>query len=272
MMGGGEVPYEEQYLTFEALEAGTFTLTIPSGLSTTQLRSVSYSLDNGETWTTTNNVANTEVVITTPTIQRGGKVLWRGNGEKMGVNTSTYSAFSSSGTFNVYGNLASLLNNTKPSGIISLGSRTDYVFNELFISNVNIISAENLIFPSSTGLGAYRNMFDGCVNLIQAPTILHPIDTFQSCYESMFKNCANIERAPELHAATISARSYYAMFQNCSKLKYVKCLATSLSSNSPTLGWLLGVAATGTFVKDATMNDWPSNSNGIPSGWTVIDA
>ena len=30
--------------------------------------------------------------------------------------------------------------------------------------------------------------------------------------------------------------------------------------------------STGTFVKAANMNDWATGNNGIPSGWTIIDA
>ena len=57
-----------QYLTFEALEDGTFSFTntgTPTG-------SVSYSLDNGTTWTTLGAGSST------PTITAGSKVLWKG--------------------------------------------------------------------------------------------------------------------------------------------------------------------------------------------------
>ena len=60
--------YSNDYLTFEALEDGTFTMTLDAKLPTTCVESVSYSIDNGETWVTTNNVDNESVTITTPTI------------------------------------------------------------------------------------------------------------------------------------------------------------------------------------------------------------
>ena len=74
--------YKDDYLTFVALEDGTFTFTIPSGTSrTTHLAEVSYSIDNGETWTTVQNVDDEEVIITIPTtIASGNKVLWKGRG------------------------------------------------------------------------------------------------------------------------------------------------------------------------------------------------
>ena len=62
------------------------------------------------------------------------------------------------------------------------------------------------------------------------------------------------------------------MFYNCTSLSYVKCLATDISATNSHRNWLRNVSATGTFVKAASMNDWPSGYNGIPSGWTVNDA
>jgi hypothetical protein len=62
------------------------------------------------------------------------------------------------------------------------------------------------------------------------------------------------------------------MFDGCTKLNAVTCLATDISASYCTQLWLKGVAATGTFTKAATMNDWPSGALGIPRGWTVQDA
>lgn len=39
-----------------------------------------------------------------------------------------------------------------------------------------------------------------------------------------------------------------------------------------TYEWTHGVASTGTFVKNATMTNWTTGKNGIPSGWTVQNA
>ena len=78
--------------------------------------------------------------------------------------------------------------------------------------------------------------------------------------------------APELQALTLRQSCYASMFRGCSKLNYVKCLATSISASSCTNNWLDGVASTGTFVKNSSMSDWTTGVSGIPSGWTIQNA
>ena len=71
MGGGGDVDYSKQYLTFEALEDGTFKHNSDA---------LEYSLDGGSTWVSL--AANTD----TPTISAGNTILWRGN-MSVGGNT-----------------------------------------------------------------------------------------------------------------------------------------------------------------------------------------
>ena len=60
------------------------------------------------------------------------------------------------------------------------------------------------------------------------------------------------------------------MFSHCTKLKYVKCLATDISAQGCVDSWLNKVATSGTFIKAEGMNGWPSGVSGIPSGWISI--
>lgn len=66
---------------------------------------------------------------------------------------------------------------------------------------------------------------------------------------------------------------YERLFKDCSKLNYIKCLATDISEGGSTLDWIQGVAKEGTFVKAAD-TDWSvkTGKNGIPEGWTVKNA
>jgi hypothetical protein len=61
------------------------------------------------------------------------------------------------------------------------------------------------------------------------------------------------------------------MFDGCSKLNYIKMLATNISAGSCLSSWVSGVASTGTFVKNPAMTSLPTGSSGIPKGWTVYN-
>jgi hypothetical protein len=58
------------------------------------------------------------------------------------------------------------------------------------------------------------------------------------------------------------------MFRGCSKLDFIKMLATDISANECLREWVKGVSSTGTFVKNPTMRI-PRGESGIPEGWTV---
>ena len=87
----------------------------------------------------------------------------------------------------------------------------------------------------------------------------------------MFSNCTSLTVAPELPAEILDSGCYSYMFYGCTKLKYIKCLATDISATNCTYNWVTNVAATGTFVKSLNMNEWTTGINGIPEGWTVLD-
>jgi hypothetical protein len=86
----------------------------------------------------------------------------------------------------------------------------------------------------------------------------------------MFSECSNLTTAPEIYATSVNKTSCCSyMFAYCSKLNYIKCLATDASTYSNNINyWLNNVASSGTFVK-ASGTSWPSGPGGIPYNWTV---
>ena len=126
--------------------------------------------------------------------------------------------------------------------------------------------------PATTLVGyCYSNMFRGCVGLITAPQL--PATTLASwCYESMFQGCKSLTTAPQLPATTLTTYCYQNMFNGCTKLNYIKAMFTTTPSTSYTSGWVSGVAATGTFVKNSAATWNVTGVNGVPSRWTVQTA
>ena len=117
--------------------------------------------------------------------------------------------------------------------------------------------------------GCYDNMFYGCTSLTTAPEL--PAATLENlCYEYMFYGCKSLTTAPTLPAATLKLGCYQSMFNGCTSLNYIKMLATDVSASGCLSEWVVGVASTGTFVKNASATWNITGKSGIPSGWTVI--
>ena len=116
-------------------------------------------------------------------------------------------------------------------------------------------------------------MFANCTSLTTVPSDYLPATTLASgCYHSMFQDCTSLKTATELPATTLVDGCYQYMFYNCASLNYIKCLATDISATDCTNRWVDGVAANGTFAKSPDMSGWTTGENGIPTGWTVINA
>ena len=220
--------YENQYLTFRALEDISFSR---NGYSR---GTIYYSLNSGSTW---NSIGT---YTSTPTIHSGQTIMWKGNQD----GDNTLSTFSSSGRFEVEGNAMSLVYGDNFSGQTTLSD--SLALAELFDSSYDhLVSVENMVLPATT--------------------------LSQWCYERMFWRCTSITTAPILPATTLANGCYENMFEDCNSLNSITCLATDISANGCTSNWLYGVAASGTFTTPSN-TQWSSGVNGIPNGWTRINA
>lgn len=116
----------------------------------------------------------------------------------------------------------------------------------------------------------YYGMFQSCTALTKTPYL--PATTLATaCYQVMFRYCSGLTNVSVLNAPTLVTDCYKGMFIDCTSLNYIKCLATSgINASSSVNVWTDNVAATGTFVK-AAGSVWETGTNGIPSGWTVVE-
>ena len=247
----------QEYITFTALENGTFSFT-KKGTGD----NIQYSKDNGTTWTSLAS-GNTVSVIT------GDKVLWKSTITPKVING--IGIFSSSNKFNVSGNIMSLLYGDSFKNQTSLEGK-DFTFYSLFKDNGGLIDISNLRLPATTLCdNCYYYMFSGCTNLTTVPKL--PATTLATfCYYSMFNNCTSLTTAPELPATILVNGCYSTMFSNCTNLNHITMLATDISATECLTSWVSGVSSNGTFVKHPTMTSLPSGESGIPINWTVEDA
>ena len=191
--------YSKEYLTFVAKENGTFTF------NPLNSNVISYSTDNGTTWTEGNSV----------TVNKGDKVLWKG--EMTPRNYYGLGKFSSTANFDVQGNVMSLLFGDNFKGQTDLTGK-DYAFYQLFYQNIKVINTENLSLPATTlENNCYNGMFYDCTSLTTTPEL--PATTLASyCYNGMFYDCTSLTTTPELPATTLETYCYTSMFHGCTNL------------------------------------------------------
>jgi len=270
-MGGGvpasEEGYDGGYLTLTALEDTTFTFTIGSNVGTGDMTGIYYSLDGGDNWIYTANVASQKVVITTPLVHKGEYVLWKGVNKRPSIARTTVgsSRFSSDGKFAVGGTLASLIwgddYDTK------FNTKDWNSFNWLFYQS-KVRNAKNLkLTLTSLHNGTYYSLFSNCTNLNVPPM---EITVGGDCYQQMFSDCTSLESSPDILIPTLASNSLKEMFKGCTSLKHIKIMSTNISASNCLQNWVQNVGSTGTFEKAEGVT-FPSGASGIPSGWTVVE-
>lgn len=147
-----------------------------------------------------------------------------------------------------------------------------YAYEYMFAGCTALTTAPTILPATTLANWCYTYMFDGCTNLKTVPSL--PATTAkQYCYQYMFRNCSSITRAPVINFTTIKGTTYSGclngMFYNCSSLAYIEVKFTAWgSSYSETTDWVLGVAATGIFIKPSGLTATYDKDH-IPTGWTL---
>ena len=236
------IDYSNNYLTFVALENGTISFDILDSMGTDMITSISYSKNNGETWTTTTNQDNKqENLVINVNVNEGDKVMWKGIATQTGYFFSdddhgyyVGSFFSSNCGFDVEGNVMSLLYGDDFKGKTTINK--DAIFCQLFCDadkrkTCGVVNAKDLSLPATTLVSfCYESMFSGCTNLISAPAL--PATTLANyCYSSMFSDCTSLTTSPDLSSTTLAIGCYHYMFSGCTSLTIAPVLpATTLTS------------------------------------------
>ena len=235
--------YSQVYLTFVALEDGTFQLSE---------NTVSYSLDEGKTWT------NLEANKPSPIVKRGCKIMWKGYLIPHGY--SGVGTFSSTRKFIVQGNVMSLLYGDDFKGQTSLAGKC-YAFCNLFNDNKNVVNAEDLSLPATElADSCYESMFYGCTSLTTAPA-LNATEMAGRCYMTMFYGCTSLTTAPALPATKLAEDCYCGMLVETDLLP--DCTNIDFANESVVQSGGLSGLFMGTNVMDSDLEKiLPMDSNG----------
>lgn len=260
--------YNEPSVPFyvEDASGSVNTLSIKKESSTAPTLTIEKSND-GTTWTSMGNTSTTAISVTVPANSkiylRCSTTAWGGSG------FGEYNVISCSGSFNVGGNIMSLLYGSSFTGDeSSFPSGSTYSFSGLFYYSGKIVSASNLLLPATTLVsGCYYRMFR--MSSIVTPPELPSTTLADRCYYEMFSSAYSLTKAPVLPARSLVTNSYFSLFTSSSNVNYIICLATDISASYCTYYWI--TASTGSFITPSS-TAWTTGSNGIPSGWTRVNA
>ena len=159
-----------------------------------------------------------------------------------GEETSNY--FTTTCSFNVCGNIMSLIDSTNFENLTQLTQ--PFALHTLFKQFTSLIDASNLSLPATT--------------------------LTRSCYRGLLNKCSKLLYAPELPASQLVQDCYRYMFNTCSSLIYIKCLCdTNITNATYTQNWISSAKNTNgcKFVKKSTTQIYRDNNNGIPSNWVI---
>lgn len=226
--------YANNYFTVSNIgdTDSTWNIRIPVAVTEAMLPAVSYSLDNGTTWTTTNNDSSksTYMTISIP-VEAGKSALVKASATQWGTSTSTFAdnarmyASSTATEWSVSGNIMSLAWGDEFVGKTAFPNNNECWFAGLFAynnSSINplLVDASHLVLPAtSVPASAYRFMFYNRTGLTGAPALTAATTTSYNVYTQMFDGCSSLVTPPALPSLTSLATGIYAyMFRNCTSL------------------------------------------------------
>ena len=219
------IDFSTHYMTTVALESGTISFNILRAMNTDMITSISYSLDEGETWTTVENTDNKSSKLTINVeVNADDEILWKGDAKRLGyydggeADGHVGSFFSSTCQFEAKGNIMSLCygDDFIREDTLEYDGQFARLFNDWEMSSdCKVVNATDLSLPATRlTKGCYEYMFRNCYGLATAPKL--PAEIMQErCYYGMFYGCISLKKAPKLPSTELHMRCYESMFNGC---------------------------------------------------------
>ena len=271
-----ETDYLKIPLTIKSLEDNNTINVVFHANNNSDIKDISYSTNNGTTWTAVTGHGYTTETITLTTLNTDETILIKGGPNLITQsacsigNWGSYVTLSPSSKFEVYGNIMSLIKDITVANWYEDLTMGTWTFPRLFMST-SVVSTENLILPATKATTyCYCGMFHNCHLLTSAPELpATDLSNTSNCYDGMFINTA-ITKAPVLPATDLTSASncYDVMFSGCTNLNDVTVLAKNgLNGNFD--NWLDDTAATGTVKCYESLGLPIDSASGIPVNWTA---
>lgn len=216
------------------LDNGSSYIYITTEGSISYNKTFQYCLNESSNWQTL--PLNTNIPL-----KYGDRIHILGSGSQWSSSSSARYVIGGVGVFNAYGDLNSLIGSTSPStslpnncfynGIYSKGS-----------NGIKVLTSPE--FPSTS------------------------ISSGSAVYRGFYYDFPSIIVGPDLPAATVGTQGYAYMFNGCTNLRYMKVLATNVSSTNAIKNMMNnggGISSEGDFV--VRTNAPSALTSAVPSGW-----
>lgn len=252
------IDYEAEYLTVTNLESTSIRVDVQTCTSVDSMPKIAYMKSTQSTWTVITRSDHWFNVYIDLGVGESVKLKGQGTSwqdSPWPVEYANYANIDASGRFAVSGNLWSLLYWDS-----FYGATINYTQNDMWAC---LFQSRTITTP---------NHCTDAYNLVIEPQGL--TINAGGAFSRMFQDNPYITRSPLLSYASLVDYQYWEMFNNCTALEEVRCLATSgINENNSTggeNGWMAGAKANGTFYKAAGAT-WPRSDYGIPTSWTAVD-
>lgn len=250
--------YESKYFTLSIVSGGTLNIARTRNVNYTDSYRkgavVDYSI-NGGAWETSVPAGGPYPTASEPsglTVNAGDIILFRGDYTGRDSDMGQYytlTFYGSTCSFNAYGNINSLIFGDAFSA--HTGETVFDAYAHLF-QNSMLLSAKHLVTPTGQYQSwAFFGTFYGCTSLTEPPVIRCTEVYDSAAFTETFCDCTNLQKIIIPYLDPVPSEGF--------------------------ARWALNVPNTGTFVKKAgvqyptyTPPNWAQN--GIPSGWTVVEA
>lgn len=248
--------YSKMPLTIKCIEDGSFSF---NWYGSTASNTYYYRKNDGA-WTNYN-------INSTINCVSGDVFAFSGTANTFSQNDSNrYNFKSSSGKYNVYGNILSLCNNDD--------TPRDYKFCGLFgwdstSYRLDIVDASNLILPSSTQYSyTYKRIFRSCSSLTGAPIWREITPSYTKSHNEFFWD-TKIKKL-KINATSIVSDNYaYDSTVYCSSLSAVEVAITNWNKYFAS-NFFNYSSSTGIFIKPESLPIQRGN-NYIKDNWTVLN-
>ena len=175
--------------------------------------------------------------------------------------------------YNMFVNCYSIV--SVPSGFLPSTSLAESCYYYMFHNCTSLTTVPTNLLPATTAAKqCYCSMFEGCTSLTAAPNI-NLTTLAEQCCSYMFRDCTSLTTGPYIKSTSPSGtKTFYYMFQRCTKINWVKVNWTSwsVSSTGPTGYWFDGAKNTSAckFYLPSAAATPTRGSSGIPSSWTIV--